>query len=110
MQFSILATLLLATLSLASPAPKKEEKGFQVVIHYVDAPDCDVTCGANTTSLSSSSTSTESTTTITSTNTKYVIVTLQTGYGTTETLGYETATTEPSDYVASSTAAPVPTY
>ncbi|KAF3932198.1 hypothetical protein ABW20_dc0109542 [Dactylellina cionopaga] len=99
MQFTLLTTLLLSALALASPAPK-EEKGFQVVIHYVDAPDCDVACGANTTSvLSSTTTSTtssiEETTTLTATSTKYVIVTLQTGYGTTETLGYETATTVP---------------
>jgi len=87
MQFKLLATLLFATLAVASPAPKKEE-GFQVVIKYVDAPDCDVTCGANTKIY-------EPTTTYTSTNTNYVVVTVQTAYGKIETLGYQTTTVKP---------------
>ncbi|KAK6530826.1 hypothetical protein TWF281_007663 [Arthrobotrys megalospora] len=109
MRFSIIAAALFSSLALAVPS----QKGFEVVIHYVDAPDCDVQCGANTTSIetttttSSSTTSEELTTTYTSTSTKYVIVTLQTGYGSTETLGYETATTVPTGY---ETTAPAPTY
>ncbi|KAK6514975.1 hypothetical protein TWF506_007333 [Arthrobotrys conoides] len=108
MRFSIVAAALFSSLALAVPS----QKGFEVVIHYVDAPDCDVQCGANTTSIepttstsSTSTTSEEQTTTYTSTSTKYVIVTLQTGYGSTETLGYETATTVPTPY---ETAAPEP--
>ncbi|KAF3922449.1 hypothetical protein AA313_de0206704 [Arthrobotrys entomopaga] len=98
MKFTLLTTLLLSTLALASPAPAPYKDGdmIRVVIHYVDAPDCDAQCGVNTTSV-------EPITTYTSTSTKYVILTLQTGYGSTETLGYETATTMPTD-------APQPTY
>jgi len=111
MKFSLISGLFLATLAMASPAPK-QDKGFEVKIVYVNAPNCDVTCGANTTSSSSSSV--ESTTTITSTNTKYVVVTLETAYGTTSTLGCETLTTVPTDYsyAASTTtsAAPAATY
>ncbi|KAK6355843.1 hypothetical protein TWF718_000224 [Orbilia javanica] len=112
MRFSIVAAALFSSLALAIPS---QQKGFEVVIHYVDAPDCDVQCGANTTSIepttsttstsTTSTTSEEQTTTYTSTSTKYVIVTLQTGYGSTETLGYETATTAPTPY---ETAAPEP--
>jgi len=89
MQFKVLTTLVLATLAVASPAPQNEEKGFQVVIKYVDAPDCDYACGVKTY---------DQTTTFTSTNTKYVIVTLQTEYGSTKTLGCQTKTTKPTWY------------
>ncbi|KAK6358977.1 hypothetical protein TWF696_000149 [Orbilia brochopaga] len=126
MQFSVFTTLLLAAAALASPAPAPQ--GFQVVIKYVDAPDCDVQCGANvtaaavftstsTTSTSTSSTSSTSTEeeeeeiTITATNTKYVIVTLQTDEAATETLGYETVTELPPDVVYETGApAAAPTY
>jgi len=101
MQFTLLTTLLLATFAIATPAPKKQE-GFQVVIKYVDAPDCDATCGTNTTT---SSKIYEPTTTITSTNTKYVVVTLETAYGTTTTLGCETYSTTPTGYTTSTTPA-----
>ncbi|EPS36239.1 hypothetical protein H072_10305 [Dactylellina haptotyla CBS 200.50] len=102
MKYTLFTTLLLSALALATPAPPADDKLIRVVIHYVDAPDCDVQCGANTTSLFTSTTA-EPITTYTSTSTKYVIVTLQTGYGSTETLGYQTATTMPTD-------APKPTY
>ncbi|KAJ6257281.1 hypothetical protein Dda_8170 [Drechslerella dactyloides] len=127
MQFTVFTTLLLAAAALASPAPAPQ--GFQVVIKYVDAPNCDVACGANvtaaaaiftTTSTSTSSTSTssictsststeEEEITITSTNTKFVIVTVQTDEASTETLGSETVTSLPSD-LSYETAAPEPTY
>jgi len=127
MQFTTVFTasfLLLA--SLVSAAPKPEEKGFEVVIKYVRGPDCNcdlVACGENATSTTTtSSCTTESYYTVTSTNTKYVIVTLQTNYGTTETLGYATSSVAPSYYtnpldIASSTCTtstdayvPAPTY
>lgn len=102
MQFkTIFATSFLLLSSLVAAAPK-QDGGFEVVIHYVDAPNCDVQCGTNKTEVFS---------TITSTRTNYVVVSLQTAYGSTQTLGSYTTSSAPTAYAtATSTSAAVPAY